>query len=539
MHDPEIDADAGLTARIFAAVGAPWAMAGLTGLLAGGLVTSLYFPLFELGWMANPAFDFVDLLIRFSPGQLATWSIETLGPLGKTLLEASGLATWILATGVLSALVYRFAPQTDSLAQRSLLAGAIFLVAQLTIELLAELSFYGLGGIFWLVAAAALYGYLSQAYAPLPAPAAESVASATWPPPRRSGWLQRRSRRELLALSAATAVAGSFGAIAAQRGILASRAEPPSPEPVAIEGFDSDFMQAANTRPLVTSNEDFYRIDIYTRTPTFARSNWSMQVGGMVDRELSFSIDDIERLPMQEMYGTLQCISNEVGGELISTTRWTGVPLAEFLDLAGLQPGARDVVFHAPGGYDDSIPIEKALEPTTLLTYGMNGQPLPAAHGFPLRAYIPNIYGMKNVKWITRIEVTDRDHEGYWQRRGWSDIAIIKATSAWDLAGRRRTGRVQVGEDIIGGIAFAGNRGISAVEWRRNDSDVWTPAELEDQLNETTWRRWKANLGLDPGTYFLEVRAFDGAGDPQPEKRTPTHPDGAGGYHLIQLAVVE
>ena len=536
MQDPDQDVNAGMLTRLSAAVGAPWAMAGLTGLLAGGLVTSLYFPLFELGWMANPAVDFVDLLIRYSPGQLATWSIETLGPLGKTLLEASGLATWILATGVLSALVYRFAPSTDSLAQRSLLAGAIYLAAQLSIELLSELSFYGLGGIFWLVAAAALYGYLSQAYAPIPESAAEPVP--TWPP-RRSGWLQRRSRRELLALSAATAVAGSFGAITAQRGILASRAEPTSPEPVAIEGFDSDFQPAANTRPLVTSNEDFYRIDIYTRTPTFARSNWSMQVGGMVDRELSFSIDEIERLPMHEMYGTLQCISNEVGGELISTTRWTGVPLAEVLDLAGLQPGARDVVFHAPGGYDDSIPIEKALEPTTLLTYGMNGVPLPAAHGFPLRAYIPDIYGMKNVKWITRIEVTDRDHEGYWQRRGWSDIAIIKTTSAWDLVGGRRTGRVTIGEDIIGGIAFAGNRGISAVEWRRNDSDVWTPAELEDQLNDTTWRRWKANLGLEPGSYFLEVRAFDGAGDPQPEKRTPTHPDGAGGYHLIQLAVVE
>ena len=365
MQDPDQDANAGMLTRLSAAVGAPWAMAGLTGLLAGGLVTSLYFPLFELGWMANPAFDFVDLLIRYSPGQLATWSIETLGPLGKTLLEASGLATWILATGVLSALVYRFAPSTESLAQRSLLAGALYLVAQLSIELLSELSFYGLGGIFWLVAAAALYGYLSQAYAPMPESAAEPVP--TWPP-RRSGWLQRRSRRELLALSAATAVVGSFGAITAQRGILASRAEPTSPEPVAIEGFDSDFRPAANTRPLVTSNEDFYRIDIYTRTPTFARSNWSMQVGGMVDRELSFSIDDIEKLPMREMYGTLQCISNEVGGELISTTRWTGVPLAEVLDLAGLQPGARDVVFHAPGGYDDSIPIEKALEPTTLLT---------------------------------------------------------------------------------------------------------------------------------------------------------------------------
>ncbi|MDE2862266.1 MAG: hypothetical protein OXL33_02310, partial [Chloroflexota bacterium] len=270
MQDPDQDASVGLTTRISAVVGAQWAMAGLTGLLAGGLVTALYFPLFELGWMANPAFDFVDLLIRYSPGQLATWSIETLGPLGKVLLEASGLATWIVATGILSALVCRFAPRTESLAQRSLLAGAIYLAVQLAIELLAELSFYGLGGIFWLVAAAAAYGYLSQAYAPRPA--AEPAQIPTWPP-RRRGWLQRRSRRELLALSAATAVVGSFGAISAQRGILAARAEPPSPEPVAIEGFDTDFMPAANTRPLVTSNEDFYRIDIYTRTPTFARSN--------------------------------------------------------------------------------------------------------------------------------------------------------------------------------------------------------------------------------------------------------------------------
>ncbi len=538
MQEPGQGGTGGVHARTRALITAPWAMAGLTGVLAGGLVTALYFPLFELGWMANPAFDFVDLLIRYSPGQLATWSIETLGPLGKQLLEASGLATWILATGVLSALVYRFAPRTGSLAQRALLAGAIYMVAQLAIELLAELSFYGLGGVFWLAVVAALYGYLSQVYAPLPVPAVEPVETATWPP-RRPGWLQQRSRRELLALSAATAVVGSFGAISAQRGLLAAATAVPSPEPLAIEGFDSDFVPAANTRPLVTSNEDFYRIDIYTRTPSFARSNWAVQVDGLVDRELSFSIDDIERLPMREMYGTLQCISNEVGGELISTTRWTGVPLAEVLDLAGVKPGARDIVFHAPGGYDDSIPIEKALESTTLLTYGMNGQPLPAEHGFPLRAYIPNIYGMKNVKWITRIEVTDRDYEGYWQRRGWSDIAIIKTTSAWDLIGGRRTGRTKVGEDVIGGMAFAGNRGISAVEWRRNDSDVWTPAELEAQLNPTTWRRWKANLGLEPGLYFLEVRAFDGAGDPQSETRTPTHPDGAGGYHLIQLAVDE
>ena len=539
MQDPEQVRNDGLGARAGALAMAPWVMAGLTGLLAGGLVTSLYFPLFELGWMANPAFDFVDLLIRYSPGQLATWSIETLGPLGKQLLEASGLATWIAATAVLSALVYRFAPRTGSIAQRALLAGAIYLVAQLAVELLSELSFYGLGGIFWLVVAAALYGYLSQLFAPLPVRSAQPVEVATWPPPPRPGWLHKRSRRELLALSAATAVVGSFGALSAQRGLLAARAETPSAEPLVIEGFDSDFVPAANTRPLITANEDFYRIDIYTRTPTFARSNWSVQIDGLVDRELSFSIDDIERLPMHEMYGTLQCISNEVGGELISSTRWTGVRLAEVLDLAGVKPGARDVVFYAPGGYDDSIPIEKALEPTTMLTYGMNGQTLPAEHGFPLRAYIPDIYGMKNVKWITRIEVADRDHEGYWQRRGWSDIAIIKTTSAWDLVGRRRTGRVKVGEDVIGGIAFAGNRGISAVEWRRNDSDVWTPAELEDQLNPTTWRRWKANLGLDPGVYFLEVRAFDGGGDPQPEKRTPTHPDGAGGYHLIQLAIDE
>ncbi len=516
---------------------APWVFAGLIGLLASGLVTSLYFPLFELGWMANPAFDFVDLLIRYSPGALATWSIETLGQLGKQLLEASGLLTWIAMGAVISAAITRFAPPAFTVSQRALLAGGAYGALCVGVEMLAELSFYGLGGIFWIAATALLFGFLAQMFAPSGAIAEPPADPPTWPPPPRPGWLQTRSRRELLAMSAATAIIGSIVAIAAQRNLLtATIADSAGPVETLI-GFDPDFVPAANTRPLVTANPDFYRIDIYTRTPTFARSNWSMQVAGLVDRELNFSIEDIEALPAREQYGTLQCISNEVGGELISTTKWTGVPLAEVLDLAGVKPGAEDVVFYAPGGYDDSIPIAKALEPGTLLAYGMNGQPLPPEHGFPLRAYIPNIYGMKNVKYITRIEVVDSNHEGYWQRRGWSDTAIIKTTSAWDLPGGSRIGRINPGEDIIGGIAFGGARGISAVEWHHTDSDIWTPAELEDQLSPTTWRRWKADLGLEPGTHRLEVRAYDGNGDPQTETRTPTHPDGASGYHLIQLSV--
>ncbi len=531
----------------------PWLFAGLVGLLASGLVTALYFPLFELGWMANPAFDFVDLVIRFSPGQIATWSIETFGQAGKVMVEAGGLAGWILIGAAIAALSYRFSPRPESVQQRILITAGAHVTFAFAVELVAGLSFYGTGGVLWLIITSSFFGAVAQLFAIAPAPAPPPpVEEATWPPPPPPSWLAVRSRRELLAFSAAVAVTGSIGALAGQQGLLAASRTPAadaigaigqSGSPLApsaidaLDGFDTTFAPAANTRPIITSNDDFYLIDIYTRRPTFARANWSMQVGGLVERELNLSIDDIEAMPMREQYGTLQCISNEVGGELISTALWTGVELGTVLDMAGVLPGAQDVVLYAPGGYDDSITIAKALEPSTLLTYGMNGVPLPTAHGFPLRAYVPNIYGMKNVKWITRIEVTDNDHEGYWQRRGWSDIAIVKTTSAWDLPGRKRTGRVAAGEDIIGGIAFAGNRGISAVEWRLADDEIWKPAEMEDQVNVTTWRRWKANLGLSPGTHQMEVRAFDGNGDEQPSKRTATHPDGAGGYHLIQLAV--
>ncbi len=247
--------------------------------------------------------------------------------------------------------------------------------------------------------------------------------------------------------------------------------------------------------------------------------------------------DELLEVEPLEYHGTLQCISNEVGGDLISTTRWQGVPMRSVIELAGPVAGAVDVVLVAIGGYSDSIPLAKALEDETLLAYSMNGRPLPSDHGFPIRAYIPNIYGMKNVKWLSEIKLVDSDFQGYWQRRGWSDDATIKTTSAIDLPERRNNAEFARGPLEVGGIAFAGNRGIGEVEYRVDGEGLWVPAALEQPLSTTTWRRWKAGLDLEPGRHELEVRAVDGQGGAQQEEETNTHPDGAGGYHKVSIRI--
>jgi len=213
------------------------------------------------------------------------------------------------------------------------------------------------------------------------------------------------------------------------------------------------------------------------------------------------------------------------------------VRLRDVLERVGLAPGVVDVVFRSAEGYSDSIPVAKALEDTTLVVFGMNGRALPIEHGFPARIIVPGIYGMKNVKWLMGIEAVDRDYQGYWMVRGWSDEARVKTQSRVDVPAGGVVSSRGEGPAKVGGVAWAGDRGIQRVEVSEDEGLTWRLAVLKRELSPVAWRLWAADLAPGGGGRQLLVRAVDGRGEIQAAKRTRPHPDGASGYHRVRLEV--
>lgn len=288
--------------------------------------------------------------------------------------------------------------------------------------------------------------------------------------------------------------------------------------------------------PALTPTPRFYAV---TKNlfgdPQIKAADWHLQVGGLVERSLRLGYADIIRLPAVEFYQTLECISNQVGGELISTAWWRGVRLADLLGVAGPGPATVKVVFRAADGYADSLPLAFAVRPDVTLAYQINGQPLPPAHGYPLRLLVPAKYGLKSVKWITQIELVREDFEGYWQERGWSDTARIHTMARIDTPADGA--KVSAGPLEIGGVAFAGDRGIKRVQVTLDSGQSWLDAELESPLGPITWTRWRLKAEVSPSTRSISVQATDGTGKVQWPLPQDTVPDGATGTDLHVIAV--
>jgi hypothetical protein len=220
-----------------------------------------------------------------------------------------------------------------------------------------------------------------------------------------------------------------------------------------------------------------------------------------------------------------------VGGDLIGTTLWKGVRLADILKQAGLRTGVVDILLRASDDYTDSISLERAMADGTLLVYAMNGEQLTPEHGFPLRLLVPGIYGMKNVKWITQIEAVDFDFRGYWQRRGWDDRAEYKTMSRIDSPAHTVRG-----EATIAGIAFAGDRGITKVEVSTDGGRSWEPADIKQALSINTWVLWRKQwTPAQAGKHLLIVRATDGRGVVQTSQLAPPAPSGSSGHHAVNV----
>jgi DMSO/TMAO reductase YedYZ molybdopterin-dependent catalytic subunit len=287
--------------------------------------------------------------------------------------------------------------------------------------------------------------------------------------------------------------------------------------------------------PDITANADFYRVDVDLDWPTADEKTWTLTVAGMVKTPLTLTYDQVTKMPATQQYATLECISNPVGGNLISNTLWTGVKLKDMLNQAGLQDGVTEIKFTCLDGYTESLPLESAMEEQTLLTYAMNGEPLPGEHGFPMRLYTPNRYGMKNPKWIAQIEAINGDYQGYWSQpgRNWDQQAIVKETAIIQAVDTDHP----VDDAVpVGGVAFAGSRGITKVELAVDDGP-WQTAELKPPLSPLTWTLWRLNVKAAQGFHQLRARTYDGNGTAQIEQTAGLHPSGASGYDTMDMNV--
>lgn len=308
----------------------------------------------------------------------------------------------------------------------------------------------------------------------------------------------------------------------------------PVPTPTATATMRDRVQPAPGTRLDLTPTEDFYRIDINTRPAAIDGESWVLEVDGLFDNPRPLTLEDLMAYPPVTQAITLSCISNRVGGDLIGTSNWTGVRLRDVLNDLGLRPEAKELFVEGADGFFESVVMEDIMDPRTLLVYGMNGETLPVRNGFPLRIYIPNRYGMKQPKWITRIEAVDDKMIGYWVQRGWSYEARPQIISVIDTVAvdEAVNGRVP-----MGGIAWAGDRGIQKVEVQVDDGE-WVEATLRTPpLSPLTWVQWRYDWPLVPGRHTVRVRAIDGTGTLQPEQVRGTRPDGATGYHEVTMDV--
>jgi DMSO/TMAO reductase YedYZ molybdopterin-dependent catalytic subunit len=533
-----------------------------SGVWIGGLLGGLSAFIFGiLGEVANSllglpgiAFTLFDWLARHLPGPLITLFISAmvkgitelkLGPtalVAKQIEQAFAILIF-MAIGVVFGLVlaatHRNRP--EKLAVSGVWGGLILLIPLLAVLVsLKPQAIAWVVSVLWLGVLFLGWGWILGTL--ISFLAWQAAAGGTDP-----------ARRKFLYLVGV----GSFTVLVSAAGIrLASQnpsipntgsaaGSPPGPETIANAATTSGpaqsptmaelamrFQPVPGTRPELTANPDFYRIDIDAAPIKVDGATWRLNMKGLVNHPLNLTLDEIRSRPAVSQAVTLECISNEVGGDLTSTSLWTGVRLKDILAEAGMQPEAKEIYMICEDGYYESMPISEAMDERTLLVYAMNGEPLTTEHGFPLRIYIPNHFGMKQPKWLAVLKLIDYEGPGYWVDRSWSDEAIPPVTSVIDAV-KTDTYDPATGLIPIGGIAYAGARGISQVEIQV-DNGPWETVELRTPpLSPLTWVQWRYYWKARMGQHSFQVRAYDGTGQVQSDKVAPPYPDGATGLDSV------
>jgi DMSO/TMAO reductase YedYZ molybdopterin-dependent catalytic subunit len=290
--------------------------------------------------------------------------------------------------------------------------------------------------------------------------------------------------------------------------------------------------------PLFTPNADFYRVDTALTVPSVDPETWRLVIDGMVDERVELTFDDLVGMGLSEYAITLTCVSNEVGGELLGNATWLGIPIRDVLKLAGPKSGADMVLSRSVDGFTASTPLESLTDEglDAILAVGMNGEPLPLEHGFPVRMVVPGLYGyVSATKWLSELKVTTFDaDEAYWTPRGYSAKAPIKFSSRLDTP---RTGEaIPAGRTPLAGVAWAQTVGIERVEVSIDDGD-WQSATLSTPINADTWVQWFVDWEATVGTHYVAVRAVNKNGDTQIEERAPIAPDGSSGWQRTLIVV--
>lgn len=324
-----------------------------------------------------------------------------------------------------------------------------------------------------------------------------------------------------------TAVAETTATTAAETEVVRTVADPTPAQIAQVEGVSE----------LITPNETFYRIDTALSIPNVDLDTWEVSFTGLVDSPFSLTYDELTALPMVERYITICCVSNSVGGDLIGNAKWLGVPLKDLVERAGVRPEGTQLIGRSVDRFTVGFPTEAVFDGReALLAIGMNGEPLPVRHGFPARLVVSGLYGyVSATKWLSEVEFARwEDFDAYWIPRGWAKEAPIKTQSRIDTP---RPGTVAVGTQAIAGVAWAQNLGIDRVEVQVDDGP-WMEAILPEELAIDTWRQWHVEYDFTPGPHTIAVRATDRSGYTQTSEIVPPRPDGATGYHTVQVVVV-
>ena len=497
-------------------------LALVAALAAGHLVAGL------VGLNASPYLAVGNSAIDLTPTWLKDFAVRTFGVRDKLAL-LTGMAVVLLGVAAASGVLSRRSARPGTAV--SLLLGAVAVVAVATRPDLGTLAL--LAPLTSVATGVATFRGLHRL-------AVRDPAGRDQPAARGNvGWLP--DRRRFLLTAGGVAVAAGFAAAGGQllrggRSAAQSRAAlpplvPVRPAPSVPAG--SDFA-TSGTPTFLTPNPAFYRVDTALVVPQVRTEDWRLRLHGMVDRELRLTYDEVRRRPLVERTITMTCVSNEVGGPYISTANFLGVDLRDLLSEAGVRPGAEQVFSSSVDGFTAGTPLEVLLDPSRggMLAIGMNGEPLPLEHGFPARMVVPGLYGyVSATKWVVDLEVTTwAARRPYWLRRGWAQRAPIKTQSRIDAPKGFQT--VPAGPVTVAGVAWAQTVGVQAVEVRLDDGP-WRAAELSNEVNDQTWRMWRAVFDVPAGNHRLACRATDRSGYTQTATRTGTVPDGATGWHTL------
>lgn len=490
--------------RLFSALAG--ILAGATAIAVAELVAA-----FRPNWR-NPLFTVGDRFISITPSWLKDFAIATFGTNDKVAL--------LVGIGIF-------------LAVFSAIVGVVALRHSLKIGLVG-IGLFALVGIFSVIAGSG--GPVAVLPTLLGSLAAAALLiwfdrSALAVSPSSS---RRRFLTQLGLATAGVAVVGGTGRFLSNtlhRVNTDGTTLPPVASPLPTIPGGTDLGVPGNSA-FVTPTADFYRIDTALSVPQVSTDGYTIRIFGMVDREMTLTYEDLLRRTQIESDITMTCVSNEVGGRLVGNARWQGIRLDELLAEAGIAPSADQVVGRSVDDYTCGFPVEAATDGRdAMIALGMNGEPLPIEHGFPARLIVPGLYGyVSATKWLKEIEITTFDaFDSYWVPRGWANRAPIKTSSRIDTPEAFNT---ISGVAMIAGVAWAQTRGVEKVEVQIDDGD-WMPAQLGDELNESTWRQWKIPWTVTPGRHTITCRATDGDGVLQAEERARPMPDGSTGWHSV------